>query len=116
MKISKKHLRSIVRESVAFSPMKSRATPQVKRAVENSRQIERLNEMQSPERRQAMILADLDSAIRNVEETAKSMYGLESPGDPGVDHGAELAEDLQLAAEMLDGVFRRLEALFDGQD
>ena len=112
MKISKEYLRSIVRENASFSPMKSRATPQVKRAVENSRQIERLNEMQSPERRQAMILVDLDSAIKNVEETADNMYGLEDPGDPGIDMGTEMSEDLMRAVAMLDGVFKRLEALF----
>ena len=116
MKISKKRLRKLVRENASFSPMKSRATPQVRRAVENSRQIERLNEMQSPVRRQAMILADLDSAIKNVEETAENMYGLEDPGDPGIDMGAEMSGDLLRAVEMLNSAYKRIEALFQEQD
>ena len=116
MKVTKKQLRRIVNESL--SPMKSRATPEVRAAMgrSNSWNQERLNEMQSPVRRQAMILADLDSAIRNVEETADNMYGLEDPGDPGIDMGTEMSGDLMRAVEMLNSAFKRLEALFQEQD
>ena len=72
--------------------------------------------MHSPIRRQAMILADLDSAIKNVEETADNMYGLEDPGEPGLDMGTEMSQDLMLAVERLNGVFKRLEALFQETD
>ena len=114
MKITKRQIRKIVNESV--SPMRSRATPSVRRAVENSRRVERLQEMQSPVRRQAMILADLDVAIRNVEETADNMYGLEDPGDPGIDMGTEMSEDLMRAVAMLNSAFKRLEALFQEEE
>jgi hypothetical protein len=40
------------------------------------------------------------------------MYGLQDPGDPGIDMGTEMSEDLMRAVAMLDGVFKRLEALF----
>ena len=116
MKISKQKIRQIIKENTSPAPMKSRATPLVRKAIENSRQQERLQEMQSPIRRQAMILADLDSAIKNVEETADNMYGLEDPGEPGIDMGAEMSQDLMLAVEMLNGVFKRLEALFQEAD
>ena len=63
-----------------------------------------------------MILADLDSAIKNVEDTAFNLPGLQDPGEPGVDVGAELGQDLQLAIEMFNGAYRRLEALFQEED
>ena len=116
MKITKKQIKRIVNESL--SPMKSRATPEVRAAVgrSNSWNQERLTEMQSRVRREAMILADLDSAIKNVEETADNMYGLEDPGDPGIDMGSEMSGDLMRAIEMLNSAYRRLEALFQEQD
>ena len=116
MKITKRHLRKIIKENTSPMPLRSRASAGVRQAVENSRQQERLQEMQSPIRRQAMILADLDSAIKNVEETADNMYGLEDPGEPGLDMGTEMSQDLMLAVERLNGVFKRLEALFQETD
>ena len=116
MKVTKRQLRQIIKENTSPAPMKSRATPFVRNAVENSRQQERLNEMQSRVRREAMILADLDSAIKNVEETADNMYGLEDPGDPGIDMGTEMSGDLMRAIEMLNSAYRRLEALFQEND
>ena len=116
MKLSLTQLRQIIQENTSPAPMKSRATPFVRNAVENSRQQERLQEMQSRESREAEILVDLDRAIRNVEETAENMYGLENPDDPGIDMGTEMSQDLLLAVEMMNSAFRRLEALFQGQD
>ena len=115
MKVTKRQLRQIIKENTSPAPMKSRATPFVRNAVENSRQQERLQEMQSRESREASILVDLDRAIKNVEETAENMYGLEDPGEPGIDMGTEMSQDLLLAVEMLNSTFRRLEALFQEQ-
>ena len=116
MKITRKQLRQIIQENASPAPMKSRATPFVRNAVENSRQQERLQEMQSRESREASILVDLDRAIRNVEETAENMYGLEDPGDPGIDMGTEMSQDLLLAVEMMNSAYKRLEALFQEID
>lgn len=93
MKITKRQLRKIIAEEK-----------------------QRLVEMQSPIRRQAMILSDLDSAIKNVEETADNLYGLEDPGDPGMGAGDEMAEELKGAIAMLNNAYRRIEAYFEDID
>ena len=93
MKVTKRQLRKIIKEEK-----------------------QRLAEMQSPIRRQAMILVDLDSAIKNVEDTADNLYGLELPGDPGMAVGDEMAEELKGTIELLNSAYRRLEAYFEEMD
>tara|TARA_Y100001970_G_scaffold275929_1_gene377877 strand:- start:281 stop:583 length:303 start_codon:yes stop_codon:yes gene_type:complete len=44
MKISKRQLRKIISENIGFSPMKSRATPEIQRLVSNQQRIAQLQQ------------------------------------------------------------------------
>ena len=65
--------------------------------------------------RQANLLSDLDKAASRAEETANGLYGLQDPGDPGLQVGDELAIDLEGTVEMLNNLYAALELYFDDE-
>ena len=90
MKITKRQLRRIIKEE------KTRL----------------LNE-QSREAKEGTMLADLNSVATAIEEIAAGLYGLQDPGEPGVQVGDEMAQDLEMQVERLNTFFRSLEAHFE---
>lgn len=93
MKITKRQLRQIIKEE------KSRF----------------LNE-QSREAKEGSMLADLNSVVTSIEEIAAGLYGLQDPGEPGIQAGDDMARDLEMQIERLNAFFRSLEAHFESSD
>ena len=92
MKITKRQLRRIVAESTSPAPMRSRATPFVRQAIENSRQQEKLKEANADgtisddeaSRENALLSfveSELEDLVRHVhEEAAEIGGGFRGPG------------------------------------
>ena len=93
MKISKRHLKRIIKEEKA-----------------------RLLSEQSREAKEGSMLADLNSVVTSIEEIAAGLYGLQDPGEPGVQVGDDMAQDLEMQIERLNQFFRSLEAHFESSE
>ena len=113
MKITKRQLKQIIRENTSFSPMKSRANPMVQRAVENSRQQERLRENQAfrhPKTGENMLLMINDLVNHLLDqgfdtlELANELRGL-----------ADDVEDSQPFESRRDGDFLSSASNFEGE-
>ena len=108
MKITKRQLRSIINEekqrlNETFSPMKSIAHPEMLALIRE----------QSTVAQEGALLADLSSIMDSIGGIANGMYGLQDPGDPGMQVGDEMAGDLELQVERLNGFFTQLETYFE---
>ena len=93
MKITKRHLRRIIKEEKA-----------------------RLLSEQSREAKEGRLLGDLASITSSIQEISDGLYGLEDPGDPGAPAGDDMAQDLEMQIERLNELFGILEAHFESMD
>lgn len=89
MKITKRQLKRIIKEEKA-----------------------KILKEQSRSSSEGAIQAELASIIDSVQELANGLYGLQDPGDPGVQAGDEMGSALELQVERLNVVFDKLEAYF----
>ena len=71
---------------------------------------------QSTIAKEADLLTDLTRTADAIQEIADGLYGLQDPGDPGMQVGDEMGESLGLQVERLNGLFDRLEAYFEQAD
>ena len=62
------------------------------------------------------LLADLSKISDSIQEIADGMYGLQDPGDPGLQVGDEMGSDLSLQVERLNSFFDKLQAYFETVD
>ena len=92
MKITKRHLRKIIKEEKA-----------------------KLHE-QSRQAKEATLMTDLDSIASAIEEIASGMYGLQDPGDPSMGAGDEMAQDLEMQVERLSDFYNKMVAHFESMD
>ena len=108
MKITKRQLKRIIKEekkrlNETFSPMKSIAHPEMLTLIRE----------QSTAAQEGVLLADLSSILDSIGEIANGMYGLQDPGEPGLQLGDEMAGDLELQVERLNSFFTQLETYFE---
>ncbi len=110
MKVSKKQLRRIIREE------KSRLLSEQPISGAQADQMAAAQKAANDVKKQADMMADLDSIASAIEEIAAGMYGLEDPGDPGAAAGIEagdaLGHDLEMQIERLTTFHRQMEDYF----
>ena len=125
VKITEKQLRNLVKQTLNESssrsykmnhinapvPVKSRASAEFARIVKGRP----LNEQSRPAK-EGELLSDLNMVVTSIEEIAAGMYGLQDPGDPGVQAGDEMAQDLEMQIERLNGFYKQLQAHFESMD
>ena len=89
MKITKRQLKRIIKEEKA-------------KLIKEQTRLSREGELQG----------ELAQIIEAIHEISSGLYGLQDPGDPGVQAGDELGGALDLQVERLQSLFDSLEAYF----
>jgi hypothetical protein len=102
MKITKRQLRRIIKENTSFSPMKSRATPETRRLVSNSRRQEMMRDY-SPVREAYPVSGEPSNAWITFEKA------VEDAALPMIDAGMELDGVLQAMHDSIDNIFAEWE-------
>ena len=120
VKITEKQLRNLVKQTLnessdkSYNMMYNKAPMPVKSRADA--EFARLIKEESRESSEGKLQAELSQVIDSIREIAEGMYGLQDPGEPGLQAGDELAGDLELQVERLDAFFDQLEGYFLSMD
>ena len=106
MKVSKRQLRRIIREE------KSRLLSEQPISGAQADQMAAAQKAANDVKKQAGMMAELDSIASGIEEIAKGMYGMSGPGTVSGDDGDEMAQDLELQIERLNIFYTQMEDYF----
>jgi len=106
MKVSKAHLRRIIREE------KSRLLSEQPISGAQADQMATAQRAASDVKKQADMMAELDDIAVRIEGVAKEMYGMSGPGTVSGDQGDEMARDLEMQIERLNVFYTSMEDYF----
>jgi|LWDU01.1.fsa_nt_gi hypothetical protein len=106
MKISKRQLRRIIREE------KSRLLSEQPISGAQADQMAAAQKAANDVKKQADMMAELDSIASAIEEIAAGMYGMSGPGTVDGAEGDEMAQDLELQTQRLTDFHQTMENYF----